>query len=101
MPWPDRDSLIEIVLARIADVDDGLVEEAVDLTARLRGANLRRKPGTAELLSFVAALKGAGGGGEASFRAVPNWLEIARTTLLKNSADHDLMTVAELARLAP
>ncbi len=101
VPFPDGDALIEIVLARIGNVDDGLVEESVDLTTRLRSANLRRKPGTAELLSFVAALKGAGAGRSASFRAVPNWLELARTTLLKNSADHDLMTATELARLAP
>jgi MoxR-like ATPase len=89
VPFPKEADLADIVHRRVADVGKSIVEDAVSLTLRLREANLRRRPGTAELISFVAALKGVGLAHAASFDQHPNWEQIARTTLLKNSHDHD------------
>jgi MoxR-like ATPase len=89
VPFPNDDQLRDIIDRRIPGMKRKVVDEAVHVARGLRSANLRRAPGTAELLSFVAALKGVGLAEADSVAGSPVWQQIARTTLLKNSRDHE------------
>ena len=74
---------------RLGDIlgDAPLLKEAVELFEGVRTLPLRKKPATAELLSFVQALRDAGCGPGDVIRALPGWQVIARATLLKTSED--------------
>ena len=60
IPFPEGDRLREIVANRLGISSDryqAFVQDALDLFARLRGSNLRKKPATAELLGWILALR--------------------------------------------
>lgn len=99
VPFPEAGPLARIVGRRISGIGKAIVDDSVKLTMKLRGAGIRRRPGTAELLSFVLALKGLGLATSPSFQDYPNWKQIARTTLLKNSHDHETVSDLEFDKL--
>lgn len=97
VPFPKPEALQLIVERRLPAVTGDIAKQGIALTMKLRSANLRRQPGTAELLSFLAALQGMGLAAGGDFTASPNWQQIARTALLKNSHDHDMVSDAVLS----
>ena len=88
IPFPDETRLEEIVLSRIsglsADSNKALAD-MLDFFERLRQgqAGLRKKPGTAELLNWVAALVGVG---------------VEPATTLKIQAEKVVRTLSTLAK---
>ena len=54
--YPDADKELSIVKARLPEIDQTLASEAVKLIQRLREQSLRKKPGIAETLDWLAAL---------------------------------------------
>src|SRR5262249_9124029 len=86
---PTRDELKEIAEARISDLprDFDLVGEALTVFFFVRKLELQKKPGTAELLSFVLALRSRGYRSRMDFRSDDDWQLVAKTTLLKSGED--------------
>lgn len=58
--YPGKDKEMEILLARIPDIDLHLANQVVDYVQTLRGNALRKTPGVAETLDWAAALLGVG-----------------------------------------
>jgi len=54
--YPDAEKELSIVKARLPEIDQDLANEAVKLVQRLRAEPLRKKPGIAETLDWLAAL---------------------------------------------
>lgn len=92
MPFPEADTLREIVASRIAGFPStsGLVADAIALLGHLRGrCRLRKAPGTAELLAFILALRGNGFGVGDRLRGQGRWLPWAKVSLLKTREDQE------------
>jgi MoxR-like ATPase len=89
MAFPDEQRLAEIVNARISGLprDSTFVSDAISVFTALRKLALRKRPGTAELLGFVLALKDKGYLPDHTLRGRNDWLEEAKVTLLKTSED--------------
>jgi MoxR-like ATPase len=89
LPFPERDDLIKIAEARIEGLPKGsdLVGHALTIFFYLRKLELQKKPGTAELLSFILALKSHGYQSGKDLRSNNDWQGLAKLTLLKNSED--------------
>jgi MoxR-like ATPase len=92
IPFPDRTTLERIVLSRFA-VADGvppMMAEAVDFLLRLQGPEvvLDKRPGTAELLNWLTALRGLGITETLPLRSQPS-ARRALTTLAKLAADQE------------
>jgi len=58
--YPSKDKEMEILLARIPDIDMRLANQVVDYVQNLRSNALRKTPGIAETLDWAAALLGVG-----------------------------------------
>lgn len=89
LPFPTRDELKRIAEARITDLprDFDLVADALSVFFFVRKLELQRKPGTAELLSFVLALRARGYRSRRELRASDDWQSVAKYTLLKYGED--------------
>jgi MoxR-like ATPase len=90
LPFPSPDELKRIAEARISDLprDFDLIGEALAVFSYARGLELQKKPGTAELLSFILALRSRGYRSAKDLRADDNgWKTVAKQTLLKNGED--------------
>jgi MoxR-like ATPase len=88
IPFPDETRLEEIVLSRVSGLSSGtgtVLTGVLDFFERLRQpqAGLRKKPGTAELLNWVAALMGVG---------------IEPAVALKSQAEKAVRTLSALAK---
>lgn len=87
MEFPDDELLREIIFTRIANMpkDSGLVEDALKVIYSLRDrrVGLSRPPGTAELLSFILALRSGGFGQNDRLTDNRLWVENAMRTLVK------------------
>jgi MoxR-like ATPase len=92
LPFPNRDELRDIAEARISDLprDVDLVADALTVFFHLRELDLQKKPGTAELLSFVLALQALGYKSTDALRKDDRWQIIAKQTLLKSGEDQAL-----------
>jgi MoxR-like ATPase len=92
MQFPDAEMLQEIVYARVSSIQSPsrLVRDSVSIVQRLRSSNLRKSPGTAELLAFVLALRARGVGQNDDLTALADWTSTALTTLVKTQQDTDL-----------
>ncbi|MEE9334996.1 MAG: MoxR family ATPase [Granulosicoccaceae bacterium] len=58
--FPGREKEMEILIARIPDIDQRLANQVVDYVQNLRSNALRKTPGVAETLDWAAALLGVG-----------------------------------------
>lgn len=89
IPFPTTDQLREIVASRIGELVAGseLLREALHVFSWLRRASLQKKPGTAELLAFILALRARGFLPDRGLRQDDRWKEIAGHTLLKSGDD--------------
>jgi MoxR-like ATPase len=56
LDYPDADRELEIIKARIPDINQNLAKQLVNVVQRLRTAALRKSPGIAETLDWAAAL---------------------------------------------
>lgn len=99
IPFPARERLAEIVLARVDHLGrpgTPLLESALDFFLEVRRQNLTKPPSTAELLDWLAALLHQGASPEASVRDPAVNLQSSLSALVKNR--DDLETVAALLR---
>ncbi|MFC7477962.1 AAA family ATPase [Dankookia sp. GCM10030260] len=89
MSFPDEDRLRRIVRRRMAGLpaDGPLLDDAVRLFLALREEGLRKPPGTAELLGFLAALRDLGFDPDAGLSGQAGWQGAARATMLKTVED--------------
>lgn len=70
--FPDRELLEEIVRTHFPEVEDKLLGAAVSAFEEIRSIrNLRKKPGTSELLDWVNALQLGGISGEVLEKELP------------------------------
>ena len=56
LDYPDAERELEIVKARMPDINENLAEQLVNVVQRLRTATLRKSPGIAETLDWAASL---------------------------------------------
>lgn len=92
MPFPDPDTLATIVENRIEELprDAALVSDAIAVMTHLRESRqLRKRPGTAELLGFILALQDNGYGPQDRLDKDRTWRTLARVTLLKAREDQE------------
>ncbi len=93
IPFPDRDRLQLIVRARLKEAvhDDAFLNDALDLFDALRhpSAGLRKRPATAELLGWVAALRRLAPDDPNPLRSNPARAKTAISALVKTHDDID------------
>jgi MoxR-like ATPase len=95
IPFPDRERLSRIIearLGRFAGRADGFLADALDLFDRLRepAAGLRKKPATAEVLSWLVALRAIAPGAENPLAADPPAALRTLSSLVKTAEDQAL-----------
>lgn len=107
MPFPDAEALERIIYARVGAIEppSKLVAGAVEVVTRLRAADagLRKPPGTAELLTFLLALRHVKGfGPEVDLTRRTDWVPTALTTLAKGQQDQSAAerVLTAIARVA-
>ena len=88
MRFPDPDLLQKIIARRVTGLSPSsdLVGDAVMVFRYLHGQSLRKRPGTAELLAFVMAVRDLG------YKRLSDrdgWERVARLTLLKHADDQE------------
>ncbi len=101
IPFPEGDDLKRIVNARLGAMagKDGLLADALDLFGRLRKTTgLRKRPATAELLDWLAALQTLGGDGVANPLREAAAAIIPTLTCLVKTVDDRPMAEAEVVR---
>ena len=92
IPFPEPATLREIISTRLEDLpkEADLVGDAITLMTHLRDRrNLRKKPGTAELLGFLLALKDDGFGPSDRLADDTRWHQAAVLMLLKSRDDQE------------
>ena len=92
IPFPGREKLLDIIQARIADASAapaGFLSDALDFFELLRApaTNLRKKPATAELLSWLILLYGLIGNRREGLRRHPAELRASISALVKSAED--------------
>ena len=87
--YPDRETELAILKARVAGIEDRLARQIVGFVQTLRKEELEKTPGVAETLDFAAALIGLGVG---DLTADPVALQGVMATLLKTQADRANVT---------
>ncbi|KPQ06342.1 MAG: MoxR-like ATPase [Rhodobacteraceae bacterium HLUCCA12] len=95
--YPDRETELAILRARCPQVEAALGAQIVAFVQALRGEDLEKKPGVAEMLDFAAALAGLGVN---DLTDDPAALVAALATLLKTQADRAAIPLEVAARLA-
>ena len=95
--YPERATELAILKARCPEVDVRLGEQIVGFVQKLRGEDLEKTPGIAEMLDFAAALMGLG---IADLTADPAVLQSTLTTLLKTQSDKAQITPEVAGRIA-
>jgi MoxR-like ATPase len=103
IPFPDRATLERIVMSRFAMGQNVpvMMREAVDFVLRLqqRDSGMEKKPGTAELLNWITAMRGMGLQDTVSLRDQPG-ARRSLTALAKLAGDQQRMAEAFEAWLA-
>ena len=95
--YPDRETELAILKARVAGIEDRLSQQIVGFVQTLRKEELDKTPGVAETLDFAAALIGLGVG---DLTADPVALQGVMATLLKTQADRANVTTEVTQRIA-
>lgn len=98
IPFPDKDRLAQIALAHMKQaipVNSPFLAQAIDLFFTLREAAtaLRKKPGTAELVGWLAAMQGMGAHLNRPLRNQTDYLKLSLPVLVKNVDDQDAARV--------
>lgn len=93
IPFPEPDRLADIVRSRLQEAvtDDAFLKGAIGLFDELRtpNAGLRKRPATAELLGFIAALRRFDPDSPNPLATNPAAARIALPTLVKTHDDRD------------
>jgi MoxR-like ATPase len=102
IPFPDRERLEQIIEARLGKFtgqDQEFLTDALELFERLRGpvGGLRKKPATAEILSWLVALRAIAPEAKNPLAASPEFAQRTLCTLVKNAEDQE-HALAVLAR---
>jgi MoxR-like ATPase len=89
IPFPGAHRLKEIALARIRELpaSSDLLGDALLIFYYIRGLAFQKKPGTAEFLSFILALRARGYRTEQTLRGDDSWHSIASYTLVKDKGE--------------
>ncbi|OED49804.1 ATPase [Rhodobacteraceae bacterium (ex Bugula neritina AB1)] len=95
--YPDIQTELAILRARCPQIEARLGEQVVGFVQKLRGEELEKTPGIAEMLDFAAALMGLG---IADLTADPAVLHATLTTLLKTQSDRAQVSPEVAARIA-
>ncbi|MEM8554897.1 MAG: MoxR family ATPase [Pseudomonadota bacterium] len=95
--FPDRATELAILTKRCPDVEAKLAGQIVSFVQSIRREDLQKKPGTAELLDFAAALAGLGVN---DLTDDPQALTASLATLLKTEPDRAAIPMDVAARLA-
>mgnify|MGYP001627778437 CR=1 FL=1 len=95
--YPDRETELQILRARCPEIEDRLAHQIIGFVQSLRGEELEKTPGIAEMLDFAAALMGLG---IADLTDDPTVLQATLTTLLKTRTDRDNIAPEVAQRLA-
>ena len=95
--YPDRETELAILKARVAGIEDRLARQIVGFVQTLRKEELEKTPGVAETLDFAAALIGLGVG---DLTADPVALQAVMATLLKTQSDRANVTTEVTQRIA-
>lgn len=95
--FPDAAAELRIVEARFPGASLALAGQVVHFVQRLRAQDLRRKPGIAETLDWMAALVGLD---IASLRDEPETVHETLLCLLKTREDREAIPLAVFERLA-
>jgi len=98
IPFPDKDRLARIALAHMnqaISVNSPFLAQALDLFFTLREAatGLHKKPGTAELVGWLAAMQGMGAHLDRPLRNQTDSLKASLPVLVKNVDDQDVARV--------
>ena len=99
IPFPEKDRLVQIALAHMKQaipVNSPFLVQAIDLFFTLREAatGLRKKPGTAELVGWLAAMHGMGAHLNRPLRNQTDYLKLSLPVLVKNIEDQDVARVS-------
>ena len=95
--YPDRPTELAILKSRCPDVEARLADQIIGFVQDLRGEELEKTPGIAEMLDFAAALMGLG---IADLTDDPAVLHSTLKTLLKTQGDQAQVTADVAARIA-
>lgn len=95
--YPNRETELAILAARCPDVEARLAQQIVGFVQKLRGEELEKIPGIAEMLDFASAI---GGLGIKDITDDPAALHAALVTLLKTQTDRANIPLEVTARLA-
>lgn len=95
--YPDRETELAILKARLPDVEDRFARQIVAFVQALRKEDLEKKPGVAEMLDFAAALAGLGVN---DLTEDPARLQATLATLLKTQSDRAQVPTELAQRLA-
>lgn len=103
LSFPEPSQLRDIVALRIPEYpsDEVSLAPVLEVFEALRAprTNLRRSPGTAELLGFVSCLADLEIAGRKAIKASRAWQGPARATLIKHADDYDRIDEAFLSGL--
>ncbi len=94
IPFPDRNRLTDIVMARVGSFensDSPLLSEALELFIKLRepGSGLRKKPATAELIGWLITLNEMGAATSEPLKKNGSAALASLSTLLKSADDQE------------
>lgn len=92
MPFPNPNTLRTIVASRIVDLppNSNLVGDSIAVVQHLwEKRSLRKRPGTAELLGFLLALRSIGFTPTSRLPDDPRWVTPAKVTLFKMRDDQE------------
>jgi MoxR-like ATPase len=94
IPFPERDRLAEIVMARVGSFENSgqrLLTDALDLFFKLRepGSGLRKRPATAELIDWLTTLREMGAAVDQPLHGQRQRLLGSLSALVKNAEDQE------------
>lgn len=94
IPFPDRNRLTDIVMARVGSFensDSPLLSEALELFIKLRepGSGLRKRPATAELIGWLIALNEMGAAAKEPLKNHGAKALASLSTLIKSADDQE------------
>jgi MoxR-like ATPase len=94
IPFPEAERLEQIILTRLAyKIGEGgvLLKDAISflLALRLESAGLKKKPGTAEILNWLAAIFELGGDPGLRLKAQPEIVQRSFSSIAKVTEDQD------------
>ncbi len=96
LDYPSLDKELDIVRARLPDIDTRLASQVVRFVQSLRELDLRKKPGIAETLDWAAALMSQGA---ASLPTPAATLHRTLSCLIKTRDDQQRLQESEIDRL--